>query len=191
MGNMSEEMKKIMAKWGTEDKPVQVQTEEPSLRSEIYNIVKATPGVTTRDVLVEMQKRHPAQKHNSVSSQLTTMFQQFMLRREIKHNEQSDRSVFAYYVVPPAEAVKLKLEHERKLAKARARAERARQAKAEKQKERKAQIQMPLPFDEPKTQPPVQAGVDLSSMTAVEILNRLTFVQARDLYKELKPAFGG
>jgi len=214
MGNMSDEMKKVMAKWGADEQgqtPSTVQTQEPprvkmTYRDMIYNTIKDNPGITSIGVLEKLHAQNVPQAYNSVSSQITVMHQEFMLRRESAPRPTGGRPLFQYYAVPPIEALKLKAEHERKKQLAQARAERARQAKALKveakqhaQKMLQEQLALPLmpPVPEPRpveTVAPVpapQAAPNLRDMSAMDILNAINFAQAKELYKELKEAFGG
>ena len=199
MGNISEEMRKVMAKWNTQE-PQVVEKEEnakPCYRTEIYNIIKDNPGITSNKTLEVALQRGLKQTYSSVSSQVTTMFQDFLLRREqIPNPAGIGRDVFTYFVVPEDMAAKLKAEHKRKQMQIKLRTERARQAKAEKAAARAAQaqqaaipqVQIPLPLED---KPAAAPAPSLQSMTAIEILNGINFSQARDLYKELKEAFGG
>lgn len=232
MGTMSEEMKKVMAKWNDEAAPqtqsqpvkeINMQTTTPvnnpastepgrqynSFRSEIYDIVKRNPGISCVQVLDKMNVRHPELGHSSISSQLTVMFQEFMLSREMKVDPRIGRKIYFYSALDLKDAERLRKERDRKLAQAQARAERARQAKAEKAKAKtlilvtksKNADQMPLPFDAPQTvtatalgtvpTPAATATPDLRSMTGLQILQAINFTQAKELYKELKEAFGG
>lgn len=201
MGNMSDEMKKILNKWqDSEGAPAQQDAPKQTYRSEIHNIVKDNPGITTPQVLQAMQAKGFAQTYSSVSSQMTTMFHEFMLRREEgPTNKTTGRKTYMYYYVPPLESMKLKAEHLRKKAQAQARAERARQIRAEKLKARAAtlqrhqepQEQLALPFDPVEKSPKPAAASDLKAMSAMDILNAINFAQAKALYKELKEAFGG
>lgn len=201
MGNMSEEMKKVMAKWGTEEQPAQAASETPAkrvtYRSQIYELVKATPGITSVQVFEELRKRSVPQTYNSVSSQLTSLSQDFKVRREVAARPEGGKPVLMFYAVPPVEAIKLKAEHTRKLAQARLRAERARQAKAEKLKQKHAtsaaqrpQEQLALPFNTPADVAATPAAPDLRSMSAMDILSAINLPQAKELYKALKEAFG-
>ena len=230
MGTMSDEMKKVMAKWNDEATPqpqpateINLQTTTPinnlaftepgrqynSYRSEIYDIVKNNPGSSCVQVLEKMNVRHPELGHSSISSQLTVMFQDFMLSREMKLDPRIGRRIYFYSALDLKDAERLRKERDRKLAQAQARAERARQAKAEKAKAKtlilvtksKNEDQMPLPFDAPRTvtatalgtvpTPAATATPDLRNMTGMEILQAINFAQAKELYKELKEAFGG
>jgi hypothetical protein len=208
MGNMSEEMKKIMAKWDnkpepqttTQEKgqPVQTLIDPNSYRLEIYNTIKNKPKLNCNQVLELMQKKHPHMGHSSISSQLTTMFQEFLLTRELVRDQNTHRDVYAYSVVDLSLAEQLRQERERRLAKAQARAERARQVKAEKIKAKREELQnqaqIPLPLE---TAPATPATVRtmhpaaLNGLTAMQILQGINFAQAKELYKELKEAFGG
>lgn len=235
MGNMSEEMKKVMAKWNSTNQPQEsdqptnqgatVQSTnnpaftEPgrqynSYRSEIYDIVKKNPGLTCTQVLEKMNVNHPELGHSSISSQLTVMFQEFMLSREMKLDPRIGRKIYFYSALDLKDAERLRKERDKKLAQAQARMERARQAKAEKAKAKtlilvtksKNEGQMPLPFDAPQTVTATALGIvppvptveqiintapDLRNMTGMEILQAINFAQAKELYKELKEAFGG
>lgn len=231
MGTMSDEMKKVMAKWNNEAAPqpateINMQTATPvnnpaftepgrqynSYRSEIYDIVKKNPGISSAQVLEKMNVRHPELGHSSISSQLTVMFQEFMLSREMKLGPHNGRKIYFYSALDLKDAERLRKERDKKLAQAQARMERARQAKAEKAKAKtlilvtksKNEGQMPLPFDAPQTvtvsataQPstvmaiPAPTTPDLRSMTGLQILQAINFAQAKELYKELKEAFGG
>lgn len=230
MGTISDEMKKVMAKWNneaapqTQPQPVKEINMQPtnnpaftepgryynSYRSEIYDIVKNNPGSSCLQVLEKMNVRHPELGHSSVSSQLTVMFQDFMLSREMKVEPRIGRRIYFYSALDLKDAERLRKERDRKLAQAQARAERARQAKAEKAKAKtlilvtksKNEDQMPLPFDAPQTvtvsataQPSTVVSIptapDLRNMTGMEILQAINFAQAKELYKELKEAFGG
>jgi hypothetical protein len=198
MGNISEEMRKVMAKWNTQE-PQVVEKEEnakPCYRTEIYNIIKDNPGITSNKTLEVVLQRGFKQSYSSVTSQLTTLFQDYLLRREQVPNPAGvGRDVFTYYAVPEGIAATLKADHKRKQMQAKQRAERARQAKAEKAAARAAeaqqaavpQVQIPLPLEDKMPAP----APSLQSMTAIEILNGINFSQARELYKELKEAFGG
>ncbi len=202
MGNMSEEMRKVMAKWNAqpeqvEEPPVAQEDAKPCYRATIYDIVKDNPGITSNKTLEVVLQRGFKQTYSSVTSQLTTLFQDFLLRREQVPNPAGiGRDVFTYYAVPEDMATKLKAEHKRKQMQAKLRAERARQAKAEKAAARAAeaqqaaipQVQIPLPLED---KPAAAPAPSLQSMTAIEILNGINFSQARELYKELKEAFGG
>ena len=200
MGNMSEEMRKVMAKWNTQEPQVAEKEEnaKPCYRTEIYNIIKDNPGITSNKTLEVAVQRGLKQTYSSVSSQITTMFQDYLLRREQVPNPAGiGRDVYTYFAVPEDMAAKLKAEHKRKQMQAKLRAERARQAKAEKAAARAAQaqqaaaipqVQIPLPLED---KMPITPAPSLQSMTAIEILNGINFSQARELYKELKEAFGG
>jgi len=199
MGNMSEEMRKVMAKWSTQEPQVVEQAEgdtKPCYRATIYDIVKENPGITSNKTLEVVLQRGFKQSYSSVTSQLTTLFQDYLLRREQVPNPAGvGRDVFTYYAVPEDVAAALKADHKRKQMQAKLRAERARQAKAEKAAARAAeaqqaaipQVQIPLPLEDKMPAP----APSLQNMTAIEILNGINFSQARDLYKELKEAFGG
>jgi hypothetical protein len=207
MGNMSEEMRKVMAKWNAPEE-AQEQTasdkKRETYRHEIYDVIKANPGATSNKVLEIVLQRGLTQSYSSVTSQITTMFQDFLLRREqIPNPAGIGRDVYTYYAVPEETAAKLKAEHKRKQLQAKLRAERARQAKAEKAAARAAaqaeevvveqtpvQLSLPLPLPEVTATPAPTPVLNLQSMTAMEILNGINFAQARDLYKELKEAFG-
>jgi hypothetical protein len=197
MGNMSEEMRKVMTKWGASEQqhqPEEAEAVKPRYRVEIYNTIRDNPGITSNRTLDLMIKRGFKQTYSSISSQITTLYQDFMLRREqIPNPAGIGRDVYTYFAVPEDTAGALRAEHKRKQEQAKLRAERARQAKADKAAARAAEsqphIQIPLPLEEkPTTVPPAPP---LQSMTAIEILNGINFSQARDLYKELKEAFGG
>ena len=205
MGNMSDEMKKILNKWqDSEGAPAQQDAPKQTYRSEIHNIVKDNPGITTPQVLQAMQAKGFAQTYSSVSSQMTTMFHEFMLRREEgPANKTTGRKTYMYYYVSPLDSMRFKAEHLRKKAQAQARAERARQAKALKaeakqhaQKMLQEQLALPLMPPVPEVLPVEKlpepaAGPDLKAMSAMDILNAINFAQAKALYKELKEAFGG
>jgi hypothetical protein len=201
MGNMSEEMRKVMAKWSTQEPQVVEQAEgdtKPCYRTAIYNIIKDNPGITSNKTLDFVLQRGLKQTYSSVTSQITTLFQDFLLRREQVPNPAGiGRDVYTYFAVPEDVAAKAKAEHKRKQMQAKLRAERARQAKAEKAAARAAQaqqvvtvpqVQIPLPLED---KPAAAPAPSLQSMTAIEILNGINFSQARELYKELKEAFGG
>ncbi len=218
MGTISEEMKKVMEKWNASAIPApatetQIETETqpkgntvkeqsfPSYRAQIHDFITKNPKATTATVLDYMQKHHPTMGHSSISSQLTTMFQDCTLTREQVFDKNTQRNVYAYTAVSVKDAEKLRKERDRKLAQAQARMERARQAKAEKAKAKQITLlnaptpQIPLPFDAPavaETAPVATiAPVSLSGMTAMQILQGINFAQAKELYKELKEAFGG
>ncbi len=213
MGNMSDEMKKVMAKWGADEqpevtpaKPQESSAPRTTYRNLIYQTIKDNPGITSLGVLQSLTDRNIPQAYNSVSSQITGLHQEFMLRRESGRPTDGGRPLYQYYAVPPLEAMKLKAEHARKKQLAQARAERARQAKALKveakqhaQKMLQEQLALPLmpPVPEPRpveTVAPVpapQAAPNLRDMSAMDILNAINFAQAKELYKELKEAFGG
>ena len=203
MGNMSDEMRKVIDNWGKEYDPatdtkgqsVQTQTtaqtnnEFKTYRSEVYDYIRRNPKATTARVLAHMTPRHPV-THSSISSQLTTMFNMFMLTREQVFDPATQRNVYGYTAVDLKVAERMRHERDRKLAAKQARMERARQAKAEKAKEREraAQQQMNLPLE---TAPaPIPAPTTLSGMTAMQILQGINFAQAKELYKELHEAFG-
>lgn len=204
MGNMSEEMRKVMAKWNAqpeavvEEQAVAQEDTKPCYRTAIYNIIKDNPGITSNKTLDFVLQRGLKQTYSSVTSQITTLFQDFLLRREQVPNPAGiGRDVYTYFAVPEDVAAKAKAEHKRKQMQAKLRAERARQAKAEKAAARAAQaqqvvtvpqVQIPLPLED---KPAAAPAPSLQSMTAIEILNGINFSQARDLYKELKEAFGG
>lgn len=215
MGNMSEEMKKIMAKWGTDaqvQEPPAVQGEtaanakpKTTNRDIIYNTIKDNPGITSVGVMMNLKARNIPQAYNSITSQITGMFHEFFLRRESVQTPGMSRPLYAYYAVPPVEALKLKAEHERKKEMAQARAERARKAKAEKTKQKlldaatapatststlMPQEQLALPFNAPQ-EAAAPAAPDLRVMSAMDILNGVTLLQAKELYKQLKEVFGG
>lgn len=199
MGNMSEEMRKVMAKWNGQPEQEQ-QSEEstkPRYRVEIYNTIRDNPGITSNRTLDLMLKRGFKQTYSSISSQITTLYQDFMLRREqIPNPAGVGRAVYTYFAVPEDMANALRAEQKRKQAQAKLRTERARQVKAEKAAARAAatgqspHVQIPLPLED-KSSTATAALPSLQSMTAIEILNGINFSQARDLYKELKEAFGG
>ena len=209
MGNMSDEMQKILNKWqDSESAPAQQQpAPRQTYRSIIHNYIKDNPGATTGQVLKAMQNKGLAQTHSSVSSQMTTMFQEFMVRREEGAiDKATGRKIYTYYYVPPLESVKLKAEHLRKKAQAQARAEKARQAKALKAEAKQRaqnmlqeQLTLPLmppvpevrPVETVATVPAPQAAPNLRDMSAMDILHAINFAQAKELYKELKEAFGG
>lgn len=213
MGNMSEEMRKVMAKWNAapemqaqaqaQEQPTAEENKKRFYRHEIYDVIKANPGATSNRVLEIVLQRGLKQSYSSVTSQITTLFQEFRLRREqIPNPSGIGRDVYTYYAVPEDIADKLKAEHKRKQLQQRLRAERARQAKAAKAAARAAeaaeqavpaqesvQVQLPLPLPVP--EPAAPHNMQLQYMTAIDILNNINFAQARDLYKELKEAFGG
>jgi hypothetical protein len=209
MGNMSDEMQKILNKWqDSESASVQQQpAPRQTYRSIIHNYIKDNPGTTTGQVLKAMQNKGLAQTHSSVSSQMTTMFQEFMVRREEGAiDKATGRKIYTYYYVPPLESVKLKAEHLRKKAQAQARAEKARQAKALKAEAKQRaqnmlqeQLALPLalpvpevrPMEDAAPAPAPQAAPNLRDMSAMDILHAINFAQAKELYKELKEAFGG
>lgn len=213
MGNMSEEMRKVMAKWNATPDEAPQQEEASSTpapkryyREEIYDVIKANPGITASKALEIVTQRGIKQSYSAITSQITTMFQDFLLRREqIPNPAGIGRAVYTYFAIPQEEAARLKAEHKRKMFQQRLRAERARQAKAEKAAARAAleqvqavqiqpPIQLSLPLPEPTPTPvetPAPTNMQLQHMTAIDILNNINFAQARDLYKELKAAFGG
>lgn len=215
MGNMSEEMRKVMAKWNAA--PEAPQQEQPAAeegdkkkrfyREEIYEVIKNNPGITAAKALEIVTQRGLKQTYSAITSQITTMYQDFRLRREqIPNPAGVGRAVYTYFAVADDVAARLKAEHKRKQLQQRLRAERARQAKAEKaaarmreeaeqqaaaQAMQQPQIQLPLPLSEPTPTPAAPYNMQLQYMTAIDILNNINFAQARDLYKELKEAFGG
>lgn len=222
MGNMSEEMRKVMAKWNAAPEAQAPQQEQPAAeegqverkkrfyREEIYEVIKNNPGITASKALEVVTQRGIKQTYSAITSQITTLYQDFRLRREqIPNPAGIGRAVYTYFAVPDDVAARLKAEHKRKILQQRLRAERARQAKAEKaaarmrEEEQQAaqqvvtiqpQIQLPLPLVPESTPTPAPAApynVQLQYMTAIDILNAINFAQARDLYKELKEAFGG
>lgn len=216
MGNMSDEMRKVMDKWSASATPATAietepkgntvqQTNYPSFRAEIYDFVGKHPGSTSAQVLDYMQKVHPTMGHSSISSQLTVMFQDCLVTREHVLDKNTKRNVYGYTAVDPKEAEKMRKERDRKLAQAQARMERARLAKVEKAKAKRVATlnaptpQMPLPFDaptitvsaQPNTVTVTPQPVSLSGMAAMQILQGINFTQAKELYKELKEAFGG
>jgi len=203
---MSDEMKKVMAKWGADEQseatPAKPQeAKRTTYRNLIYQTIKDSPGITSLGVLQSLKDRNIPQAYNSVSSQITGLHQEFMLKRESVRPADGGRPLYQYYAVPPIEALKLKAEHERKRQLAQARAERARQAKALKaeakqhaQKMLQEQLALPLvpPVPEPRpVETAPQAAPNLRDMSAMDILNAINFAQAKELYKELKEAFGG
>ena len=205
MGTISEEMKKVMEKWNasaipapateTQPKGNTVQKSFPTFRAQIYDFIHNNPKATTNKVLDYMQKHHPTIGHSSISSQLTVMFQECMLTREQMFDKATERNVYAYTAVSLQDAERMRKERDRKLAQAQARMEKARQAKAKKAQARQIVLlnaptpQMPLPFDAPTVAE--TAPVSLHGMTAMQILQGINFAQAKELYKELKEAFGG
>ena len=180
-------------------------TNYPSFRAQIYDFVVKNPKVTSAGVLDYMKSHHPSMGHSSISSQLTVMFQDCLLTRAPVFDKNTQRNVYGYTAVDPKEAEKMRKERDRKLAQAQARMEKARLAKVEKAKAKRIATlnaptpQMPLPFDAPtitvSTQPNTVTvtpqPVDLHGMTAIQILQAINFTQAKELYKELKEAFGG
>jgi hypothetical protein len=209
MGNMSDEMKKVMAKWGTEaqsetqtkEQSVQTETKKLTYRMQMYEFIKHNPQANVNKVLHHMQSNYPLMTESSVSSQLTTMFQDFMLSREQVIDPVTQRKVYGYTTVDLDIAENMRKQRKIKLAAAQARAERARQVKAERDRQRQLdrEKQMNLPL-ETAPAPAVPETTDtgrtlhtgaLSRMTAVQILQAVNFTQAKELYKELKEAFGG
>ena len=214
MGTMSDEMKKVMAKWSN-DTPVQAETApqpeprqeekmpEPriTMRDFIWSLVDKNPGKNSNQIMEILNKTYSGVPHSSVSAALSMLHQGLRIRREEAVRTGVDRTMYVYFSIEPKETERLRKERDRKLAQAQARAERARQAKLDKAKEReqanKAQIN--LPFEPPPLLPvpPVPETVvvstapDLRNMTAMEILRGINFAQAKELYKELKEAFGG
>ena len=125
------------------------------------------------------------------------MFQELLLTRELVRDPNTHRDVYAYSVVDLSLAEQLRQERERRLAKAQARAERARQVKAEKvrakREELQNQAQIPLPLETAPATPVTVRTIHpaaLSGLTAMQILQGINFAQAKELYKELKEAFG-
>jgi hypothetical protein len=217
MGTISEEMKKVMEKWNTSATPTpanQTQpkgntvqptqpTNYPSFRAQIYDFINKNPKVTSAGVLDYMKSHHPSMGHSSISSQLTVMFQDCLLTRAHVFDKKTQRNVYGYTAVDPKEAEKMRKERDRKLQQAQERMERARLAKAEKARQRELATanQMSLPLEAPTNTITVSAEsntvtvtpqpVDLHGMTAIQILQAINFTQAKELYKELKEAFGG
>lgn len=208
MGTMSEEMKKVMERWSNEESQpneeikVPTFTETPkkvSYRDQLFQLIKATPGITGVKLTELMHSRHKSQNGSTISAQLNGLHKQHVVRRIPVQIPEIHRGTFAYYALSEKETAELKAKEKRKLAQAQARAERARQVKAQKLEERKnklmnpknvitvsttgPQLDLPLVY---KDQTP-----DIRSMSAVDILNQLSFPQASALYKELKTAFGG
>lgn len=207
MGTMSEEIKKIMERWSNEGSQpneeikVPTLTETPkkvSYRDQLLQLIKDTPGLTGVKLTELMRIRYKTQNGSTVSSQLNGLHKQHVVRRIPVQVEGINRTTFAYYALSEKETAELKAREKRKLAQAQAqaqaRAERARQVKERKNKLMNPknvitvsttgpQLDLPLVY---KDQTP-----DIRNMSAMDILNQLSFSQASALYKELKTAFGG
>lgn len=207
MGTMSEEMKKVMERWSNEDSQpneeikVPTLTETPkkvSYRNQLFQLIKENPGVTGVRLTELMSRRHKSQNGSTVSAQLNGLHKQCVVRRTPVQVPEINRTTFAYYALSEKETVVLKAEQKRKLAQARARAERARQIKAQRLEERKHKLMNPNVITVSTTGPQLDLPLvykdqtpDIRNMSAMDILNQLSFSQASALYKELKTAFGG
>jgi hypothetical protein len=207
MGIMSEEMKKVMERWSNEDSQpneeikVPTLTETPkkvSYRNQLFQLIKENPGATGIKLTELMSRRHKSQNGSTVSAQLKGLHKQCVVRRIPVQVEGINRHTFAYYALSEKETAELKAKEKRKLAQARARAERARQIKAQRLEERKHKLMNPNVITVSTTGPQLDLPLvykdqtpDIRSMSAIDILNQLSFSQASALYKELKTAFGG
>lgn len=214
MGTMSEEMKKVMERWSNEDSQpneeikVPTLTETPkkvSYRNQLFQFIKENPGVTGVALTEMMRSKHKSQTGSTVSAQLKGLHKQCVVRRTPVQVPEIHRTTFAYYALSERETAELKAKEKRKLAQAQARAERARQAKAQKLEDSKRKLmnppnvitvsttgpQLDLPLVYKDQTPSPAATPDIRSMSAMDILNQLSFPQASALYKELKTAFGG
>lgn len=192
-----------------------VPTSEPqfqTIRAEILHIIRENPGITGVQIRDVIRKHHPTQTDSSVSSQISILFREFYARRE-KASFGGKRHTFAYFAISPEEATRLRAAARKRMKAMKARMEKARQAKAEKAKAHAANIpqeQIDLPFNEPVVAPggpfviaptptPVPTAstlhialpLNLTGYSAVDILNAINFMQAKELYSELKGAFGG
>lgn len=206
MGSMSEEMKKVMAKWSAEEPaPEAEQAEDKTYRQRILEAIQSSPGITGVELRELMLKLYPEQTTSSVSSQVSTLYKMFCVRREVV-KQPGRKFTYAYFAVPPEEAARLQKKERARKQRLVQSLEKARLAKAEKariKQEAKDADQLALPFDAPaKAQPasapaptptpaPATGPLDLRNHTTAEILNALNFKQAKDLYVELKGAFGG
>lgn len=207
MGTMSEEMKKVIERWSNEDSQpneeikVPTLTETPkrvSYRDQLFQLIKDIPGVTGAKLTELMNRRHKSQNGSTVSAQLNGLHKQHVVRRIPVQVEGINRTTFAYYALSEKETAELKVKEKRKLTQARARAERARQVKAQRLEERKRKLMNPNVITVSTTGPQLDLPLvykdqtpDIRNMSAMDILNQLSFSQASALYKELKTAFGG
>ena len=189
MGTISEEMKKIISTWDNEVK----ENAMPRItyRDKIYKIVMDNPGITARKLLGILQKTDPNQTFSTVTSQLNGLHNTCYVRRSdsISHANGGNNHAYIYYAVPVEEARAKNAQRKRdariKRAKAIAKAAKMRQAKEEKAQQ---SSQMSLPFNDVVE---TAVSVNLSNMTAIQILQQISFAQAKALYAELKGAFGG
>lgn len=212
MGSMSDEMRKVMTKWNSEPaaqpttpttpaaKEADDDDDQGTYRGAILEIIRRNPGITGVQLRDIVCAQFPEQSPASVSSQISGLFKNFSVRREHASNG-ANRHTYAYFWNSPEDAKRMRIAERRRIKSLQDRLEKARQAKAEKAKQRELEeqqeSQMPLPFTEPAPvavpEPVVVAPValDLRSYTAMDILNAINFKQAKELYTELKGAFGG
>ncbi len=211
MGSMNEEMKKVMDKWKNEEAAQEEDAQEhPTYRAEILEYIRKHPGATGVQIRDVMCAKYPQQTEAAVSSQISCLHRLFHLRREPSPIP-GKRHTFTYFAIEPEEAKRMQKRALAQRKAAQARLEKARQVKAEKDRARKlaaqsADKQMELPLDKvvapggpfviaptpiPTITPAPAGTLDLRSYTAVDILNAVNFKQAKELYAELKGAFGG
>lgn len=203
MGSMSEEMKKVVARWNepTQEETVSGAQEAPlepqfkTIRAEILHMIQTNPGITGVRIKDTMCLKHANQTEGAISSQISSLFKDFYVRREHALHE-GNRSTFAYFANSLEEAKKMRVARRKRVKILQDRLEKAREVKAQKARQRQEErerIQMPLPFDTPTPAPtPLPpAALDLRHCTAMDILNAVNFTQAKELYAELKGAFGG
>lgn len=212
MGSMSDEMRKVMSKWNSEPaaqpttpaaKEAGGDDDQGTYRAAILEIIRKNPGITGVQLRDIVCNQYPEQSPASVSSQISGLFKNFAVRREHASNG-ANRHTYAYFYNTPEDAKRMRIAERKRIKSLQERLEKARQAKAEKAKQRELQEQeepqMPLPFTEPTpvaapepvvVAPAAPAALDLRSYTAMDILNAVNFKQAKDLYTELKGAFGG
>ncbi len=207
MGSMNEEMKKVMEKWKNEETAQEDDGQEhPTYRAEILEYIRANPGATGVQIRDVMCAKYPHQSEAAVSSQISCLHRLFHVRRQPSHLP-GKRHTYAYFAMEPEETKRMQKRAVAQRKAAQARLEKARQVKAEKDRLRKeglaAQLELPLnkpvvapggPFVIAPTPTPTPAPtgtLDLRSYTAVDILNAVNFKQAKELYAELKGAFGG
>lgn len=210
MGSMSEEMKKVVAKWNeTLDEIAPIEKEEPqevhlepqfkTIRAELLHLIQMNPGITGVQLKDIMCKKHPSQTDAALSSQISSLFKDFYVRREIATHK-GNRSTYAYFFNSYEEAKNLRTARRKRVKVLQDRLEKAREVKAQKARQRQEErdrAQMPLPFNAPVPVEPevvsrtIPLRLDLSGYTPMDILQAINFIQAKEIYKELKGAFSG
>jgi len=200
MGTLKEQMAKVLQEWDKEDtQTTQEKTMEKkqSVTSRILGFIRDNPNIESVALRDKIAEKHPDITFKNIASMLKQMSDANYLDREgvTVQTSRGTRHSFTYTVVDDEER---KARNKAAKNKMKAMVERAAMARAAKEAKREARATQVGISDLVPEKVVVPARLKMFdkmeaqlTLTPDHIINKLSVIQARELYDRLKQIFGG